>query len=148
MEHLEGRGVIALVNGSVIENLTVTGGQVVLPNPALTATIGLPYTALIETLPVVIPVNGTNIAKRQHVREIVMRCVNTRGVFAGPNEKNLFELKPRGNEAYGDPNRLLTGDYPIDAAPVAADQSAVVLTMPYPLPATITGILLDPDITG
>lgn len=148
LEHLEGRGVIALVNGSVIENLTVTGGQVVLPNPALTATIGLPYTALIETLPVVVPADGTNIAKRQHVGEIVMRCVNTRGVFAGPNDKNLFELKPRGNEAYGDPNRLLTGDYRIDAAPVAADQSAVVLTMPYPLPATITGILLDPAITG
>ena len=148
LDHLEGRAVIALVDGSVIENLTVTGGQVVLPVAGSTVTIGLPYTALIETLPVSIALDGSNIGKNQHVGEIIMRCVNTRGVLAGPNEKNLFELKPRGNEAYGDPNRLLTGDYRIDSAPVAAYQSAAVLKMPYPLPATITAILLDPQVTG
>ncbi|WP_375272044.1 hypothetical protein [Sphingomonas sp.] len=148
LEHLEGRTVIALVDGSVIENMVVQGGRLTLPTPGLLVTIGLPYTALIETLPLSIGADGTNIGKKQHVGEIVIRCVDTRGVLAGANEKNLFEIKPRGNESYGSPNRLMNGDYTLDSAPVAAEQSVAVLKMPYPLPATITGILLDPTVTG
>lgn len=146
--HLEGRSVIALSDGNVVEGLTVSNGQVVLPNAATLVTVGLPYEALIETLPLSFGADGTNIGKRQHLGEVVIRVVNTRGLLAGPNEKNLFEIKPRSNEDYGEPNDLKTGDYQHDSAPVARFETSLVLSMPYPLPATVTGVLLDPVVTG
>jgi hypothetical protein len=146
--HLEGRSVLALVDGSVIEGLTVTGGKVTLPDPATLVTIGLAYTALIETLPLSFGADGTNIGKRQHLGEVVIRVVNTRGLLVGPDDKNLFEIKPRSMEPYGEPNDLHTGDIRHDAAPVAAFQSSLVIEMPYPLPATISAVLLDPVVSG
>lgn len=146
--YLEGRVLSALVDGSVFEGLIVVNGTVTLPVPGTYVTIGLPYAGLIKTLPVAFEMDGTNIAKHQHVGEIVVRVMNTRGVLAGPDEKNLFEIKPRSMEDYGAPNDLHTGDLRIDAAPVASHEACAVISLPYPLPATITAVLLDPVVTG
>ncbi len=148
LSYLEGRELSALVDGSVFEGLKVTGGRVTLPVPGKLVTIGIPYVGLIETLPLSFAAQGSNIGKNQAVGEAIVRVVNTRGIFAGPNDKNLFEIKPRSNEKYGEPNDLITGDYRIDMAPVAAFETSAIVEMPYPLPATITAILLDPIVTG
>lgn len=148
LEQLEGRTLSALVDGSVFEGLVVSGGRVNLPVPGKLVTIGLPYTATVQTLPLSFAFQGSNVGKQQTTGAALIRVVRTRGLFAGATDDSQYEIKPRQNEDYGEPNDLKTGDYFIDMAPVAAFETSATVTMPYPLPATITAILLDPIVTG
>lgn len=43
LEHLEGKKVIANVNGGIIKDLVVQNGTITLPKPAKTIVVGLPY---------------------------------------------------------------------------------------------------------
>lgn len=144
--HLEGRTVWALADGSVVEDLVVEGGRVQLPSPVSIVTIGLPYTAEIETLPLALPIGGTAAAKRQSAATAVVSVVNTRGVLIGPNERNMFEIKPRRDEKYGSPADLLNGDYEMPGPPAISGETVALIKLPYPLPATVTRVMLDPIV--
>lgn len=145
--HLEGRTISALADGNVVEGLVVQGGRATMTVPATKVHAGLPYTALVETLPVNFALDGTNQGKRQMVGQAVLRVVATRGLRAGPDEDSLYEVKPRRDEPWGAPNRLLGEDLEVDMEPVAAAQSGIVVQQPYPLPFTLTAVFLDPIVT-
>lgn len=51
LDHLEGKTVQALADGTVHSDLVVTGGQITLPRRALSVQIGLPYLSRIKLLP-------------------------------------------------------------------------------------------------
>lgn len=147
LDHLEGETLSALADGNVIEDLVVTNGMVTLPEPAFRATVGLPYDALIETLPLAIQTKqGWTFARRSTVGEVVAKVIDTRGLWAGPDEDHLFEIRTRQNEAYGEPNALKTGDIEIDVAATTSEAAKVVLKSTQPLPFTITAIGFDPQI--
>lgn len=153
LDHLEGRTVSALANGNVVSGLVVTAGKVEIPfssptSAGMIVTVGLTFTALVETLPLVVGSEGTTAAKRQTVGRAVLRLVESRGIEAGPDEDHLYHLKPRSDEPYGEPNRLLTGDYEADMEPVISGQSSIVIRSSEPVPLTLTGVLLEPIVTS
>jgi hypothetical protein len=147
LDHLEGETLSALADGNVVEGLVVEAGSVTLPNPALRVTIGLPYTALLETLPLSTQTQqGSVVARKSTTAEAVVRVVKSRGIWAGPTEEKQYEVKPRTNEDLGAPAALKTGNYLLASAPVTKDEVSFVVTAPYPLPASISAIYLDPVI--
>ena len=146
LHHLEGCTVKALADANVVSGLVVQDGRVTLPYGARTVTVGLPFETTIETLPLSVASQGTNQGKRQQVGEVVIRVIDSRGVQAGPNEANLFRIKPRSNEEFGAPNRLLSGDYRTDMAPVVSGKASVLIRSTDPLPLTVTAIFLDPIV--
>lgn len=147
--HLEGRSVVALADGNVVRGLVVSGGGVTLPYEARKVTIGLPYTALIETLPLAMQTNsGWSIAKAQQASTAIVRVVDTRGVLVGPDETLLEVMKPRSNEYFNQPNALVTGEIEATLRGKTTGGAQVVVTSPDPLPMTVTGIYIDPNIAG
>jgi hypothetical protein len=147
LDYLEGETLTALIDGNVAEGLTVTGGKVTLPYEGSKVSIGFPYTSLIETLPLSMQTQqGSPIGRKSSVAEAVVRVVATRGVFGGPTDSTQFEVKPRSTEDYGAPNDLKTASLVLDNAADTRDELTYVVTMPYPLPATIAAVLLDPVI--
>lgn len=147
LHHLEGETVAALADGNVVEGLVVANGKVTLPDPAERVTIGLPYDALIETLPLAIQTkSGWTLARRSTVGEVVAKVIDTRGLWAGPDENSLFEIRPRQNEAFGEPNALKTGDMEIDVQATTSGECRIVLKSTQPLPFTITAVGMDPLI--
>jgi hypothetical protein len=146
LHHLEGRTIAALADGNVIADLVVSGGKTILPVAASKVHAGIPYVATVETLPLNFALDGTNQGKRQMVGRAVLRVVNTRGLFAGPDEDSLYEVKPRLDEPWGAPPRLLSEDLDVDMEPVAADHASIVVRQPYPLPFTLTAAFLDPIV--
>lgn len=147
LHHLEGATIKVLGDGSVYDDLVVTDGRVILPNAVSKAHAGLPYVALIETLPLNFAQDGTNQGKTQMVGRGVLRVTRTRGLFAGPDETSLYEAKPRLSELWGASNRLLNEDLEVDMEPVPALGASVVVRQPYPLPFTLTAVFLDPLVT-
>jgi hypothetical protein len=152
LDHLEGESVIAWVDGSMVSTdingdpLVVTDGRISLPDGGgLIVTIGLPYTALIETLPLAIQTgNGWSVARPQQAGKVVLRVVNSRNIEAGPNEDQLFPVKQREEEDYGDPIALYTGDFEVDMAGTSGNETVVVVQSSDPTPMHIAAILIEP----
>lgn len=148
LERLEGQTVAALADGNVVPGMVVAGGKVTLPFAATTVTVGLTFTALVETLPLAIQSKaGWTIAKPQQASSVVLKLVESRGVRVGPTEAKVDELRGRSIEAWGAPNALITGNVVAALRPDNNDGVHVVVTSPDPLPLTLTGVLIDPAIS-
>ena len=148
LDHLEGESVIAWVDGNVITGLTVTAGRVTLPSAGLKITVGLPFTMTAKTLPLAIQTaEGWNIARGQQANHVVVKVIETRGLLAGPDESQMFPVKQRFLDEYGDPTALLTGHYEIEMAGVSGDETVVVLQSTEPTPVHIAAVLIEPWVS-
>ena len=155
LDHLEGMEVVALVDGNVVrkdangDTLVVTDGAITLSMPGLKITVGLEYTALIETLPLAVQTGqGWSIARRQQAGKVTLKVVNTRGIEAGPNEANLFPVKFREDETWGSATDLFSGSKQIECAGTSQDETVVVVRSSDPLPMQISAIMIEPDVRG
>jgi hypothetical protein len=69
LSFLEGQEVQIFADGVVLENATVTGGQIVVETPVTLAKVGLQFTATVETLPLNVNMQtGPNLYQKQHIR--------------------------------------------------------------------------------
>lgn len=156
LDHLEGRTVVAFVDGSVIRTgpdgvtpLVVTDGAISLPVPGSVITVGLEYEAMIETLPLAIQTGGGwSVARPQQANKIVLRVVNSRNIKAGPvdQDDSLFEVPTRLDEDYDDPLALYTGDLEVDMAGTSGNETVVVVKSTDPTPMHIAAVLVEPAI--
>lgn len=81
LDHLEGKLVSIVADGVVMPQLTVSGGQVLLPRPAKDVQIGLPYVCRVYLLPIEFP-TGSGTAQGAQTRngEIIVRLKDTVGL--------------------------------------------------------------------
>lgn len=150
LDHLEGRSVWALADGAVVKDLTVAQGRVDLPPEAgacSNVTIGLPYAASIETLPLAIE-GGAHMARRQQLGQATIRLVQSAAPMAGPAGGKLFRLKSRGDEAWGSADALLDGAYGFDTAAHVGDRVALRIEQALPLPLHLTAAFLEPQLAN
>lgn len=146
--HLEGRTVSALADGGVVTGLVVADGIVTLPYPARKVTVGLPYSATIETLPLAWQGQaGWTIAKPQTQAKAVIRLIDSRGVKAGPTDATLEPLRSRVNELPGQPPALMTGLYETYLRADINGGARMVVRSDDPLPMTVSAIHLDPSVS-
>lgn len=145
LDHLEGKRVVALSDGNVVSNLTVTNGAVTLPRRASRIHIGLKYVADIETLNVEAP-SGTVQGRMKKIAKVTVRFEKSRGLFIGHDSDSLTEMKQRRFEAYDEPTRLLTGDEEIILKSSWNTNGRIFIRQRYPLPMTILAIIPDLNI--
>lgn len=150
LDHLEGRTVNVLADGNVVTGLVVENGAVDLQYEVSKAVVGLPYVALVETLPLVLNTQtGSNQGRKQQAAEAVIRLVDSRGVEAGPADDLLLPVQPRPvTTDYGDPDPLGTGDYEVQMQPDPKEETVLVVRQALPLPFTMTAAFLDPVVMG
>lgn len=148
LEHLEGRTVSAWVDGQALTGLVVTNGRVDFPTgvAGATVTVGLPFTATIETLPLAMQTGaGWTVARPQHLDKVILRVVNSRNIIAGPDMDQLFDVKQRELENYGDPIALMTGDMEVNMAGTSGAEPTVIVVSSDPTPLHIAAILIEPS---
>lgn len=151
--HLEGQQVVALSDGNVVRNLTVTGGSVTLPNAGSKVHIGLPMTATMQTLDLdlgAVQGIGTVQGRQKSVSEVTLRVEDTRGIWIGPQDgvrgsDKLVEYKQRSTEAWNEAIGLYTGDLRIKPMWKWTNGGNIWLKQFDPLPMTILAIM--PDVT-
>jgi hypothetical protein len=152
--HLEGKEVVAVADRVLVTGLTVEGGRVTLPDPALRVTVGLPYVSTVETLPLAIQTSkGWSLAQPQQVSKVALRVIESRGVYSGPTDDKLSEAKPRTNEPFGVAPSLRTGMLEAILQPhirsgASGDPGVtIVVQSPHPLPFTLTSVFYDPSVS-
>lgn len=153
LNHLEGMEVAIVADGSVVPNATVEDGAITLEQEASMITIGLPFTAQLQTLYIDPPAEGgTSQGRRKTINSVSVRCENTRGIEVGTNQPdasvqpnnanvpwtNMKEVKERtalvtaGNEI-----PLYTGDFYVNVPSGWDIKGQVAIQQQFPLPANI-----------
>lgn len=144
LEHLEGREVAILADGSVHPSRTVVGGAVTLQRAASTIVVGLPYTARLR--PVKYEAgsqNGTSQGKTQRINGIVIRLHETGpGLWYG-SPSSLDEQNFRSSlDDMDEPVPTFTGDSEILPWPEGYEQGArVQIEHRLPTPCTIVALM-------
>lgn len=151
LDHLEGQAVVALANGNVVRNLTVTSGSVTLPNEATKVHIGLAMEASLQTLDLDlgnVTGLGTVQGRQKSVAEVTLRVETTRGIFVGPrdgerDDTHLVEYKQRSTEAWNEAIQLYTGDIRITPMWDWSNGGNMWIKQYDPLPMTVLAIMPD-----
>lgn len=149
--HLEGRKLVALADGNVVRDLTVSGGSVMLPISASKVHVGLPYEAEIKTLDIdmgSVQGLGTVQSRKITVANITLRVEKTRGIWAGPSEDTLVELKQREFENWNEATRLATDDVELTPTADWTKGGTMIIKQFDPLPMTILAIMPDVKVAS
>lgn len=148
LDHLEAKEITLLVDGSEHARLTVASGSVTLQEPAVVIHAGLPIEADFEPLDLDVTGGETVRDKQKIVPSVRLLVEDTRGLQAGPNESNMYELKDREYENYDEPTDMLTGlaEYKIDCK--WDKPGRFFVRQDKPLPATILAIIPEVTVAG
>jgi len=146
LDHLEGETVVALADGNVLKDLTVTNGSVSLDAFYSRVHVGLPYVCDLETIDAnILDKTGIVFDKKRILDGVVLRLNQTRGGFVGSIESNLYEIKWRTNEKFGEPGALSSDEF-VQIESSWAFKSHVFYRQSDPLPVTILSVI--PDLDG
>lgn len=149
-EHLAGETVTGLADGTVITPFVMAAnGAFTLANAASVVTVGLAFTPELQTLPIDLG-EPTVQGKRKKITAVDVRVQDTLGLWIGSDSSNLVAMKDlvlgnvgsQTNEVVTD---LVTGDARTIIDPKWTVPGQYLIRQPYPLPATILGVI--PEIT-
>jgi hypothetical protein len=143
LHHLTGETVNALVDGNVVKDLTVVAGGVTLPYEGEKVQIGLPITADLKTLPVVMQVEALFQGQAKNINRVAMRVHSSRGIWAGFDEDHLTELAMRTSEVWGAPTNLATEEVDLTLLGDWNQDGAVLVRQEDPLPLSILSMVLE-----
>lgn len=143
LDHLEGKAVAVLADGSVVPGCTVTGGAIKLDASYRTVTVGLPYTADIETLNLELAsqTGPTAQGKMKKIAQVTVRAKEARGIAVGLNQGALNEVKQRSHETLGSAIEPFSGDWQVSIPSEWNRDGRIFVRQAYPLPATILDLI-------
>jgi hypothetical protein len=153
LDHLEGRQVAILADGSPRPRQIVINGRVEIDRPTGVAHIGLPFQSkAIGNLREVGAIAGTSQGRLQRTRRLMLRVFAGLGMKAGMREEELEEvqeLKPWRDPLtpLGVPNPLFFGDAVLPGAGGYDRQDVFVIAGDEPLPFTLTAVVPDQEVS-
>lgn len=142
-DHLEGEEVVANVNGTVVDGVTVSSGDVATGVSSTTAVIGLPFTGTFQSLPVAVNADGASVQGRvKDPSRAYARVVNSGQFHIGvTDERN--EMTTGG--AVGE----LTSDEARIALPGTWSEGGQIFIKQFdPLPLNIVALTIDVELGG
>lgn len=137
--HLEGRTVSGVADGQKVEGLVVSGGAVQLQAPASKITLGLPYDAVLTTLPIDVGAPALN-GELRNVTKIIITVDKTIGLSYGPKDNGSeIEHKPLPEMGEITVNGLFTGSFEARFTGDWNNRGQVTVTADL-LPATVLAV--------
>lgn len=141
---LEGKTVVALADGAVVQDLVVTGGAIALPVAASKVHVGLPYVTEMQTLPLAIenmPAGGQGTQKA--INNAYVRVNRTGLLQVGPTTARLVDVPTRTNEPYDSPPRLISEQVDLMVDPDWGEDAQLWIRSDTPTPLTVSSITMD-----
>ena len=149
LEHLEGKEVGIFSKGAVESPRVVRGGQIVLDSPTNLVTVGLLYTADLETMPVeVVAQNGSSVALKKQISTINIAFHESLGVSAGLSttpgsleDVRWQDVKWRTTEPYGKPPAPFSGIKHLTMPKTAENTLSICIRSDLPTPVVVQSIV-------
>src|SRR5258706_3481 len=156
LDHLEGKLVSILADGSVQTPQAVVEGAISLGTSASSITVGLPFIAQLQTPYLDVPGGQTIQGRRKLIPNVTVRLDESRGIQVGVNQPdasvqpngatipwtNMDEVAERGNAVLaGVAIPLFTGDTRLPVAGSWSKHGQVAVQQIYPLAANVLAIV-------
>lgn len=142
LAHLEGREVGVLADGSPLGALTVTNGKIILPSAVHTAHVGLPYEAVLQTLPPDMAFSdGTAQDRLRRPVQVMLKLMDSRGGAVGVGEGKLEGLVNIPAQNYGEAVSLQTGDFIKQLSSSYSYFPSITFVQQEPLPVTLLAVI-------
>jgi hypothetical protein len=143
LDHLEGKTVSVLADGSPVEDLVVASGSITLPYPASVVHVGLPYTSILAPMPYEADAkDGTTLGRLRTVGLSRIRVLDTVGGQYGSSETELYDF-PYLPDEWGAAVQPYSGDLEFSPDTQHTSQTTVYITQDRPLPMTVIALMLD-----
>lgn len=146
LDHLEGMSVSIVADGVVLDNQTVTGGQVTLSEPASEVQIGLSYTHIVEPLPPSAIGEGAMI-RRVRLIEGIFRLQDTSALRldVGRGLRDVSLRKLGEEEILDAPPPLVSGDIHVRALGWQRELADPLwrIEQSAPLPFTLLSVMTE-----
>lgn len=148
LQHLEGKKVTCLGDGNVFPDLVVTNGTVTLPREVIRATVGLPYTAELETLELE-PPGGTSIAhlSKSRILASVLFYHSRECYFGRDGSWKPLNLRFQTEEPSTPIKPITVRKNFYIPSPIGDNRSTLWLSCPSPVPFGVQSVTLE-VITG
>jgi len=143
LHHLEGQQVAILADAGVSPPQTVVAGKVTIDAPASKVSIGLPYVARGQTLPMSMEVQALGQGMAKNLNKAYMRVRQSNGFSAGPTFDKLKPLPTRGAEPPGSPPDLVTDEVGLVITPTWQQNGQFCFQQSDPLSMTVLGITFE-----
>lgn len=142
LEHLAGKEIAVLADGSVIRGCVVApDGSFDLPFAASHISAGLPYTMRVKTVdPELQSGQGSIAGEPKNVVRAIFRLRESRGLWAGPDDAHMVCLKQEPPEKYGVPPPLTTGEVVIPLPGRHSTGGSILIEQRDPLPLTVLAL--------
>ena len=148
LDHLEGKTVAILGDGSIVPSQVVTNGAVTLDALYTKVIVGLPYTADLETLNLELATQTGPTAQGQmkKIGQVTVRVKDARGLSVGLNQGALAEVKQRSQETLGTALQPFSGDWQISVPSEWNRDGRIFVRQSYPLPATVLDLIPEVNV--
>lgn len=149
LEHLEGRTVSAVVDGKVIEHLTVTGGKVNVPEGGKVL-VGLPYTSVWESMPLeFMGQSGSSHGMVKKMSKATILYDKSLGGKVGLTDGGLEAIDQRKTYHRMDSSvPLQTGEYEFVLPGGYTREEKLTIVQDRPHPLTVLGIAHNQAVAG
>ncbi len=143
LDHLEGREVQILADGSVHPPLTVSSGSITLERRTRKAHIGLKYNTDVQTLPITLgPEQGTIKGKKKRIIDLTVNLHKSLGFKYGDSFDSLGEEFMRSSDdLMGEPLPLFTGERRLGFDADFEYDGNICIRQELPLPLTVLAIV-------
>ena len=151
LEHLEGKKVGILADGAVHVPQVVEDGRIELDHAASVVTVGLQYTADLETMPVeIVGGNGTSVSLKKHINAVNIIFHESLSVKVGLSfdEGNMKEVKWRTTEPFGKPPAPFSGMKQVIMQGLSDNVVTVCLRSSLPTPVTVLALVSRIEVNG
>ena len=149
LDHLEGKTVSILADGAVHPQQVVTDGKIGLDAPASVVHVGLPIRSVLQTLPLLAPIDsGYGSARPKNINKCSLRVYCSSGIFAGFDENHLREYKQRRDERPGSPPETRSEEVPVVIDGRWTDGGQLTVVQDDPLPLTIVSVTTEVSMGG
>ena len=149
LEHLEGKTVGVFSRGAVEAPRKVEGGSITLDRPSGLVTVGLHYTADLETMPVeMVAQDGASVSLKKQINAVnifFQDSLNVKvGVRVGFEDMEGLrweKVKWRVSEPYGEPPEPFTGIKHVNVPVLADNVLTVCLRSETPTPMSVLALV-------
>ena len=139
LAHLEGETVKVKADGAVLQDRTVSSGQIVCERTVTNVEIGMPYTATLKTMPVIQQTGaGTNLSQELRISKCTLELVDSLGLIV--NGTRIPDRKI--GDPVGTPTTPFTGRKETPILGWARTQQ-ITITHTDPVNMTLLGLQLE-----
>jgi len=137
LDHLTGETVSILADGLVQAQQMIVAGSITLATPSVIVHAGLAYAADLQTLPLIMQVDGYGKGRTKAVDEAWVRVFESGNFKIGPDSNNLVDaILPV-------PTTLQTTEVQTQLLQRWSEDGQVLIRQSNPLPLTVVGLTLE-----